>query len=36
MKRHMAIWAMQYLCNARHRTSNICKINWLDIFLVDN
>ncbi len=36
MKRHMAIWAMQCLCNARHQHSIIRKIKLLDISLMDN
>ena len=36
MKRRLAIWAMQYLCNARHQHSIIRNIILLDISLMDN
>jgi hypothetical protein len=36
MKRHMAIWAMQCLGNARHQRSIIRKIKWLGVSLMVN
>jgi len=36
MKRLLAIWAMQCLCNARHLHSIISEIVWLGGYLMDN
>ena len=35
MKRRLAIWAMQCLCNATAQHSIIRKIKWLDVSLMD-